>query len=151
MASEPVPQSAAPQLSEPGGATTQLPVLLVFDGGSRGNPGAGYGSYQLTVRGKQSQPQRIELGPSYTNNEAEYDTLIRALEEVTRRAKNPGRVQLEIRGDSQLVINQINGTWKVKEPRLQSRAARVRELLAPFGAWKAVWHARTNSVKAFGH
>lgn len=132
-------------------AATPLPVLLVFDGGSRGNPGPGYGSYQLTVRGKANEPQRVELGPSYTSNEAEYDTLIRALEEVTRRAKHPARVQLEIRGDSQLVIKQITRAWKVKEPRLQTRAARVWELLEPLGKWSANWHPRRHSVEAFGH
>lgn len=136
---------------EPVNAAAQLPVLLVFDGGSRGNPGQGYGSYQLTVRGKASEPQRVEFGPNYTSNEAEYDTLIRALEEVTRRAKNPARVRLEIRGDSQLVVKQITRAWKIKEPRLQTRAARIWKLLEPFAEWSAIWHPRARSVEAFGH
>lgn len=128
-----------------------LPITLVFDGGSIGNPGRGYGSYQLTVRGKAEPPRRLELGDKYTNNEAEYDTLAAALEAILRRAKDPNRVQLDIRGDSQLVINQLNGVWKVKEPRMQARKERVLELLKQFGAWSATWHAREKSVKALGH
>jgi ribonuclease HI len=128
-----------------------IPIRLVFDGGSIGNPGRGYGSYQLTVRGKQEPPRRIELGEHYTSNEAEYDTLIAALEAVIRRAKDPARVRLEILGDSKLVINQITGAWKIKEPRLQERARRIHELLRQFGGWTAAWHGRANSVEAFGH
>src|ERR671932_2006479 len=79
-----------------------LRITLVFDGGSIGNPGRGYGSYQLTVRDKPEQPKRLEFGEQYTNNEAEYDTLLQALETIVRRAKDPRRVHLDIRGDSQL-------------------------------------------------
>jgi ribonuclease HI len=131
--------------------TDHVPIHLVFDGGSIGNPGKGYGSYQLTIRGKAEQPKRLDFGDGYTNNEAEYDTLIGALEAVIRRAKEPRRVQLEIRGDSQLVIKQIKGEWKVKEPRMLQRVQRVRALLDQLGGWDAKWHDRSNSVDALGH
>src|SRR5215510_12788812 len=53
--------------------------LIVFDGGSRGNPGAGYGSYAV-FEGTQPAPvQRLEFPGSLTNNEAEYHTLLAAL------------------------------------------------------------------------
>ena len=93
----------------------------------------------------------MTFASDYTNNEAEYDTLIEALEAVLRRAKDSGRVRLEIRGDSQLVINQINGTWKAKDPRMQERKEHVLALLKRMGAWRAVWHPRGRSVKALGH
>lgn len=128
-----------------------LPIAIVFDGGSIGNPGRGYGSYQLTVRGKPEAPRRLEFGQDHTNNEAEYDTLLAALEAVARRAKDPARVRLDIRGDSQLVINQINGVWKAKDSRMRERLERVRALLGQFGGWTATWHARAKSVKALGH
>jgi ribonuclease HI len=131
------------------GAT--VPITVVFDGGSRGNPGEGYGSYQLTVRGKAEPPKRLTFGGGYTNNEAEYDTLIAALEAIAKRAKDPRRVQLEIRGDSQLVIRQIKGEWKIKEPRMLQRVQRVHALLKQFGSWQARWHDRSNSVEALGH
>jgi ribonuclease HI len=139
----------APNISVP--AVEPVHVTLVFDGGSIGNPGKGYGSYQLTIRGKPERPKRLDFGENYTNNEAEYDTLITALETVIRRAKDPKRVQLEIQGDSQLVIKQITGTWKVKEPRMQERVRRVHALLQQLGGWRATWHERSQSVKALGH
>ncbi len=141
------PASPAPAVS----TTHPVPIQIVFDGGSIGNPGPGYGSYQLTVRGKSEQPKRLQFGEGYTNNEAEYDTLIAALEAVLHRAKDPQRVELEIRGDSQLVIKQIKGEWKVKEPRMLERVQRVHGLLQQFGSWKAAWHGRANSIKALGH
>ncbi len=143
---------ASPAASTPAATATGLvPIQIVFDGGSIGNPGQGYGSYQLTIRGKAEQPKRLQFGDGYTNNEAEYDTLIAALEAVLRRAKDPKRVQLEIRGDSQLVIKQIKGEWKVKEPRMLERVRRVHGLLQQLGSWSATWHGRAHSVEALGH
>ncbi len=142
------PQSVDP---EPAPSAEPVSIVLVFDGGSIGNPGKGYGSYQLTVRGKAERPKRLEFGPGYTNNEAEYDTLIAALQTIIRRAKDPQRVQLDIRGDSQLVINQITGAWKVKEPRLQERVRQVHVLLKQLGSWQATWQDRAKTVEALGH
>ena len=61
-------------------------IVLIFDGGSHGNPGWGYGScaIQRVSHGAQ-RLERLELGDDYTNNEAEYDTLIAALEDLIRR------------------------------------------------------------------
>jgi ribonuclease HI len=151
LVADPPAATTQPATTQSTATTQPVTILLVFDGGSRGNPGPGYGSYQLTVRGKPEQPKRLEFGDGYTSNEAEYDTLVAALEAVIRRARQPERVHLNIRGDSQLVINQIKGQWKVREPRLQARVRRVHELLAQLGSWEADWHSRSNSVKAFGH
>jgi ribonuclease HI len=147
--------AAAPQQARaaqpPIQQAASVPIKLIFDGGSIGNPGDGYGSYQLTVEGKAEEPQRLRFGPNYTNNEAEYDTLIAALEAIALRAKDTHAIHLDIRGDSQLVIKQITGQWKIKEPRMQQRAHRVRDLLKQFGSWRATWHGRSNSVDALGH
>ena len=145
----PVAEGPDPPAEQASGAT--LPIRIVFDGGSIGNPGRGYGSYQLTVRGKIEQPKRLEFGDEHTSNEAEYDTLLEALEAVLRRAKDPRRVQLDIWGDSQLVINQINGTWKAKDARMRERLEQVHALLRQFGGWTATWHKRGNSVRTLGH
>jgi ribonuclease HI len=128
-----------------------IPITLIFDGGSIGNPGQGYGSYQLTVEGRPEEPKRLQFGSNYTNNEAEYDTLIAALEAILLRARDPHAVYLDIRGDSQLVIKQITGQWKVKEPRMQQRVQQVHMLLQHLGGWRASWHGRQNSVDALGH
>lgn len=132
-------------------ADKHVPITLVFDGGSRGNPGQGYGSYQLTVNGKAELPKRLQFSAQHTNNEAEYDTLLAALEAIVRRAKDPRRVDLQIRGDSQLVIKQITGVWKAKDPRMNERVRRVQALVAQLGKWRATWHDRSHSVEALGH
>jgi ribonuclease HI len=151
LAAQPAAVDRPEAIAEGTQPASALPIALIFDGGSIGNPGRGYGSYQLTVRDKAERPQRLELGEGYTNNEAEYDTLLAALEAILRRARDPRRVRLEIKGDSQLVINQINGVWKAKEPRMRERLERVRALLAQLGGWSATWHERGKSVKALGH
>jgi ribonuclease H / adenosylcobalamin/alpha-ribazole phosphatase len=63
-----------------------------------------------------------------TNNEAEYEALIEGLKAVSEW--KPDR--LEIFLDSKLVVEQVNGRWKVKEARLQSLLARTKELMAAF-------------------
>jgi probable phosphoglycerate mutase len=63
-----------------------------------------------------------------TNNEAEYEALIEGLKAVSEW--KPDR--LEIFLDSKLVVEQVNGRWKVKEARLQPLQTRAKELLAGF-------------------
>ncbi len=130
--------------------------LIVFDGGSRGNPGQGYGSYALTrLQDGARRLERLEFGGGYTNNEAEYDTLIAALQDLVQRIEEAGRrpeeFSLEIRGDSALVINQLQGRWKAKEARMAERRDRGRELLRRFGSVTLKAHPRAESVRVLGH
>lgn len=126
---------------------------IVFDGGSKGNPGLGYGSYEINRNGALFD-RRLEMpfGDKITNNQAEYMSLIRALKAVI---ENPSidalKAELVIRGDSQLVIKQLNGEWKVKNANMQPLWAEARGLLTEVGKWQAVWHDRSNSVKILGH
>lgn len=138
----------------PGQAPEQA-IAIVFDGGSKGNPGEGYGSYQLLWPGTQPQVVRLRFGDRVTNNEAEYDTLIAALEAVVKRLEDnhadPTGARIDIRGDSLLVVNQVMGKWQCKEERMQARRDHVRALLKRFGHWRLNHHDRSNSVKALGH
>jgi ribonuclease HI len=63
-----------------------------------------------------------------TNNEAEYHALIEGLKAVSEW--KPDR--LEVYLDSKLVVEQVNGRWRVKEARLQTLQAKAKELLAAF-------------------
>lgn len=148
---EPAPHAMLPL---PGQAPEQ-PIQIVFDGGSKGNPGKGYGSYELRWPGLQPQVVRLQFGNNVTNNEAEYDTLIAALEAVLKRLEeggaNPATAQLDVRGDSLLVVNQVLSKWQVKEERLGIRCQRVRQLLARFGRWRLSHHDRAHSVERLGH
>lgn len=136
-------------------ASTGKKYVLIFDGGSRGNPGPAYGSYVIQESGKRSgRPARLQFGRA-TNNEAEYMTLLAGLEaligSLEAQGEEPRRVSLEIRGDSQLVVQQLRGVWKAKNPRMRALRDQIRELLDRFGEVHIVHHDRSNSVQALGH
>ena len=99
--------------------------------------------------------ERLDLGDGYTNNEAEYDTLIAALQDLLHRLETAGRdpaeFALEVRGDSMLVLNQLEGTWKAKEPRMRQRRDQCHRLLRCFGAVKLIAQPREESVRVLGH
>jgi len=103
-------------------------ATLYADGGARGNPGpAGSGAVLLDERGEVIAELRRSLGHA-TNNVAEYTGLIIGLEEALKR----GIDQLDVRMDSLLVVQQMNGRWKIKHPGLKPLALRAGELLARF-------------------
>jgi ribonuclease HI len=129
---------------------------IVFDGGSKGNPGLGYGSYQIVRRSDgKSRVRRLEYPGQTTNNEAEYLTLIRALEELVAGVEKSGNAprdfSVEVLGDSRLVLNQVGGQWKVNEARLRPLCEQARALLSQFGYAKLTWHRRAKSVEVLGH
>jgi ribonuclease HI len=136
---------------------SEPPVLvsIVFDGGSLNNPGHGYGSYQITVGDLPPRIVRLDFGSPITNNEAEYLALINALEDAAATLRgqkmDPRHARLEVRGDSQLVLKQLGGQWKVKMPHLQPLRDRGRSLLDQFGAAALIWHRRAESVRVLGH
>lgn len=127
---------------------------IIFDGGARGNPGEGYGSYELRTRTGR-QIERLTFGNNVTNNEAEYQTLIAALHAVVNRLAasqaDPKACTLAVRGDSQLVIFQVTGKWKVKTPHIRPLHAEATALLARFKHTDVQWHPRAMSVRTLGH
>jgi ribonuclease HI len=132
-----------------------LRVELIFDGGSRGNPGPAYGSYRFKQGSSRARtPVRLDLGQG-TNNEAEYFTLIAALEdllhELGHTGIDPSRVQLKVFGDSQLVIRQLQGEWKAKNTRMRALRDKVWTLSSGFGSVEYVHQLRSRSVAALGH
>jgi ribonuclease HI len=133
-------------------APRSLDFSIVFDGGSLGNPGKGYGSYEIMSKGEPVRLQREEFGGSITNNQAEYMTLIEALKWLSSElGDDASKATVVIHGDSKLVINQINGTWKVKNIRMIPLVEQANQLLKRFGNVKISWHPRAESVKRLGH
>lgn len=130
-------------------------VRIVFDGGSLNNPGHGYGSYWIAVGALPPRVVRLDFGSPVTNNEAEYRALIHALEDALstlhREGADPRLAQLEVRGDSQLVIRQLRGEWKVRMPNLRPLWERAGALLGEFGAAELLWQPRAESVRLLGH
>ncbi|HYN87816.1 MAG TPA: ribonuclease HI family protein [Ardenticatenaceae bacterium] len=137
-------------------AANGFDYLLIFDGGSKGNPGKGYGSYALhrTATG-QKRVERLDFPGRLTNNEAEYQTLIAALETLLGKLREHGRdpkdFSIEVRGDSQLVIFQVQGKWKAKDDRMAGYRDRARALLGEFGRHQLTHHLREKSVRELGH
>lgn len=103
-------------------------ATLFADGAARGNPGpAGSGALLLDEDGKVLAELSLALGDA-TNNVAEYRALILGLEEARRR----GIDRIDVRMDSQLVVRQMQGLYKIKHPGLRPLALRAGALLAGF-------------------
>ncbi|MEP7358151.1 MAG: reverse transcriptase-like protein [Anaerolineales bacterium] len=126
--------------------------LIIFDGGSLGNPGVGYGSFAVFAGSEPGKVQRLEFPGSLTNNEAEYLTLLAALRRLAETlGAQAGQTSVEIRGDSQLVIQQVQGHWKAKDERMRRLREEVRAALRPFARTRLVQQPREHSVRVLGH
>ncbi|MGI9254717.1 MAG: ribonuclease HI family protein [Thermomicrobiales bacterium] len=132
---------------------TGFDYTFVFDGGSINNPGRGYGSYQIVnSTGEIVGEDNLDYGPGISNNSAEYRSLIAGLERVIAVTGNRARTAtVAIRGDSQLIIRQVKGEWKVNHIDLKPLHARARELIAQIGRADLQWHPRDKSVRILGH
>ena len=108
-------------------AVNTYEYTLNFDGASRGNPGpAGIGAV-IFHNGKEIWASCQYIGTK-TNNQSEYSALILGLKQALSR----DITQLQVYGDSQLIINQINGEYKVRNPGLQNLYKEVQDLQAHF-------------------
>lgn len=106
------------------------------DGGARGNPGpAGFGVVIQDEAGRKVAALSQYLGHQ-TNNFAEYQGLIAALE----YANQHGPKALKVVSDSELLVKQIKGIYKVKNPTLQDLHARAKELISRLD-WFSIGHA----------
>lgn len=136
-------------------APTLRTFTVVFDGGSLGNPGRGYGSYKLFDAGGELFHEELSYearGNRVTNNEAEYLTLIAALGRLAEiLGERASTADVSILGDSMLVVNQLAGSWKVKKPELRPLHAEALAGLRRFGRYRLQWHDRSNSVRLLGH
>ena len=104
-------------------------ITAYFDGGARGNPGpAGYGVFIVDDDGKAIAELSGALGNA-TNNVAEYNGLIAALEWAVER----GLTELRVRGDSLLLIEQMRGNYKVKNEGLKPLHMKARMLVMQIG------------------
>lgn len=96
------------------------------DGGSRGNPGpAGYGVVVADSDGALLLEIAEFIGTA-TNNVAEYSAVVDALETI---AAHGGDESVVVRADSKLVVEQLSGRWKIKNPAMQELALRARRAL----------------------
>src|SRR6201997_4790347 len=111
-------------------------LIAHSDGGARGNPGpAGYGAVLQDESGRKGATLSEYLGHQ-TNNFAEYQGLIGALEYAIKH----GPKALKVVSDSELLVRQIKGIYKVKNATLKDLHARAKELIAQLD-WFQIGHA----------
>lgn len=105
-------------------------ITIFTDGGARGNPGpAAAGAVIFDEAGHVVKEVSDYLGET-TNNVAEYEALLRVLH-ATKQIFGIEllHMEVEIKMDSELIVRQMHGIYKVKEPSLKERYIQVKELL----------------------
>jgi ribonuclease HI len=120
-------------------------LIVEADGGARGNPGpAGYGAVVVDPGTDEVLAERAEGLGITTNNVAEYRGLIAGL----RAAQELGAIDVEVRMDSKLVVEQMSGRWKVKHPAMQPLAREAAELVREIGQVAFRWVPRERNRRA---
>ena len=122
------------------------PVVANFDGGSRGNPGPAAIAAVLTTPEGDLIEERGETIGSATNNVAEYRALLLAIE----CAQRLGASEVELIGDSELVVKQVRGEYRVKDANLKPLHAQARAALVAFDRWSIRAVRREHNAAADG-
>jgi ribonuclease HI len=116
--------------------------VAYFDGSASPNPG------QMCVGGwikRDDHEIKISEDKGYgTNNQAEYLALI----EVLKKSIELGIKEIIVFGDSKLVVNQVNGNWKIKNPNVKDLALRAKNLVKKFNKFDLRWVEREYNIKA---
>jgi len=110
-------------------------IIIYTDGGSRGNPGpAAIGI--VICNGKNQIIRRYSqyLGDNLTNNQAEYEAVIFGLNKIKlisgkKKAKN---LEIELRSDSEFLVNQLNGQYKILDSKIQPLFIKIWNLKLDF-------------------
>jgi len=108
--------------------------IVYVDGASSGNPGNSAAAFVVyDSEGKKLLSEAIYLGQS-TNNRDEYAALVRAME----RANLEGVDEIRVHSDSELVVRQVGGRYRVKDIMLQQYVARVQALKKKFASFELI-------------
>lgn len=108
-------------------------IIIHTDGGSRGNPGPA--AFGVVIKFGAEKKEYGEFMGRATNNQAEYQGVIFSLKKVKQlvgkaRAKS---AEVEVRSDSELLVKQLNGEYKVLEEHIQQRWMEIWNLRLDFG------------------
>jgi len=127
-----------------GGSPLPKKIIAHIDGGSRGNPGpAAAGIVLNDAKGQTLVSQGFYLGQA-TNNVAEYTGIIRALE----AAQSLKASSIDIFSDSELLVRQLNGEYKVRSENIKPLYDEACALLAQFANWKLSHVYRSDNKEA---
>lgn len=137
------------------GNMNMMNIEIRFDGGCRGNPGQKYGSYEITTDGAlMMKRSRFTLGYG-TNNEAEFEALLTALNDLAGEPHDSPNVSVRLITDSMIVVNRLNGRNQRRktepEQRMFSLTEQCHRLLKGFGGFTVQWQGREENVAVFGH
>ncbi len=130
-----------------------MSYLLQFDGASEPNPGPSgsayviFGPVEITEEGEGIRnvvQEGFTYIPRATNNEAEYTALILGL----TKALELGITDIEVEGDSNLVVQQVQGLWKVKVATLVPLQSKANKLLWKFKKWSVKHVPREENTDA---
>lgn len=114
-----------------------LKLVVNVDGGARGNPGpAAIGAVVQDANGDVLEEHGERIGVA-TNNVAEYRALLLGI----ARAAKLGADELELVGDSELIVRQVKGEYKVKDATMRELHGEVKRALRPFDSW-SIRHVR---------
>ena len=114
-----------------------MKAIIYTDGACRGNPGPSGIGVVIRDEGHQIVETRAEFIGNVTNNVAEYTALSAGLQTAISR----GFTEVSLRLDSQLVVRQVLGEYRVKDTRLELLHAWVMDLLSHFDRWE-IAHVR---------
>lgn len=125
------------------------PVVLYFDGLCEPRNPGGYACWAWVALARDgsvvaSARGCIGHGVGMTNNLAEYESLIQGLTGLWEA----GHRDVVVRGDSQLVVNQVNGTWACNAAHLRGLRDRARALVAQAGVRRLEWVPREKNARA---
>ena len=121
-----------------------MKLVVHVDGGARGNPGpAAVGVVIADPEGEVVHAVGETIGAA-TNNVAEYRALLRGIE----LAREHGADELEIYSDSELVVKQVRGEYRVKDAGLKPLHAAARAALTDVGEWSFDHVRRENNAHA---
>jgi len=126
-------------------------IIIYADGGSRGNPGPGaVGVVFCNERGEVFKKYPQYLGENFTNNEAEYQAAIFALKKFKSLfgKKLTLSTEIELRSDSELLIKQLKGEYKILEPKIQPLFISVWNLKLDFKKVKFTLISREKNKEA---
>lgn len=127
-----------------GQCSEKMPFTIYVDGASRGNPGeAGAGIVILDENGRVVKSLKGYLGVT-TNNQAEYKALLLALKEVKRLAIE----RIIIRSDSELVVRQIKGEYRIKDKGIRPLYEEVIGLLKELKGYDIIHIDREENKEA---
>jgi 2-C-methyl-D-erythritol 2,4-cyclodiphosphate synthase len=136
------PSQSAPPTAVPPEGVSQ--AIVYIDGGADPNPGPGAAGMLILRDDGTAQKAGKFLGSRVTNNEAEYRALLWALDE----AKQLGIKDLEIRSDSELLVFQILGRYRVRQAHLQRLSNKARQKIAQFRKFRITAVPREENYEA---